>query len=52
MAQQAIPNKPSTKELARSAMRRGGCLAGELLALSSMGLGLVSGLVLIAGLMP
>ncbi|MEE4295307.1 MAG: hypothetical protein V2J20_01670 [Wenzhouxiangella sp.] len=52
MAQQAVPKRPSTAEIARSAIIRGGCVAGELLALSSLGLGLISGLVLIASLMP
>jgi len=52
MAQQAVPKRRSTAEVARSALRRGGCVAGELLALSSLGLGLISSLVLIASLMP
>jgi hypothetical protein len=52
MAQQAVPKKPSSGELARKAIRHSGCVATELLALSSMGLGLLSSLVLIASLMP
>jgi len=49
---QAIAKKPSNIERVKSAVRGGGRLAGEILALSSMGLGLISSLLLAASLMP
>ncbi len=49
---QAIAKKPSCIDRVRSAARGGGHLAGEILALSSMSLGLISGLLLAASLMP
>lgn len=49
---QAIPNKSSNRDNLYQAIRGSARIAGELLALSSLGAGLISSILLVASVMP